>query len=129
MVQHERRGLYSLLGSSGSSVRILGLKLPLFSRTIKVVLYTIFLSDIMRITLILATAKELQLQSKKIYMAADIIIMMILQYRCLFLRERIFINSRRLTPKLKNYFTGLVLYFCTDIKTSRNSISTKNVLR
>ena len=34
-------------------------------------------------------------------MAADIIIMMILQYRCLFLRERIFINSPRLTPKLK----------------------------
>ena len=54
----------------------------------------------MRIILILATAKELQLQSEK-NMAADIIIMMILQYRCLFLRERIFINSRRLTPKLK----------------------------
>ena len=43
-------------------------------------------------TLTLATAKELQLQSEK-YMAADIIIMMILQYRCLFLRERILITE------------------------------------
>ena len=67
----------------------------------------------MRITLVLATAKELQLQSEKKDMAADIITMMILQYRCLFLRERIFINSPRLTPKLN--FISQAQYYTFEL--------------